>query len=128
MNPFSNVICHGWLSTKECTEVLNRCHVGIYPRTHDHKRSVQKITEYLGAYLPIVAYDLIDVSIVKELCIGVTVSTSDEFVQVIEDLASNAQKLEHYISNVKSAREYYSWENLASRMDLLYTSGPKILF
>ena len=117
---YENVVCHGMLRTDECVKVLERCHIGIYPRIHDHKRSVQKITEYLGARLPIVSYDLVDASLVRDLNIGIVVSTSHDFVNAIKDLASNSGRREEFISNIDKVHDDYSWHSLARRMDSLF--------
>lgn len=114
---YKNVVCHGRVDFQTNQRIMRKCHIGIYPRTIDHKRSVQKIFEYIGAALPIVTYDLIDTEIVKSSKIGVSVKSSDKFVDAICEISNDSNLRTKLESRVKIVRPKYSWTELANKME-----------
>jgi glycosyltransferase involved in cell wall biosynthesis len=125
LGKFSQVKLHGLKSFNDNAELLQRAHVGIYPRKIDNGRRVQKIYEYIGANLPIVTFDLEDTRPVSELGVGISVNTTDEFVKAIVDLKNDQEMYNKFYSKLLSVKEDYSWKNLAKRFDkLVYDSFP----
>jgi glycosyltransferase involved in cell wall biosynthesis len=123
LKQFTQVKLHGLKSFKENSEILQCSHVGLYPRTFDNRRRVQKIFEYIGANLPIVTFNLEDTSPVSEFGVGLTVYSADEFVEAAILLKNNHDLYEMLCSNVSKVQTNYSWQNLASRFDkLIYDS------
>ncbi len=114
---FPNVICHGLVNRLDNAVLLSASHVGLYPRTHDHKRSVQKVFEYIGAGLPIVTFDLTDTHIVKDEDLGIVVQSPSDFADAILMLRNNKKLLKVFESKVIKFREGYSWESLAKKLD-----------
>ena len=120
VSQFTNVQCHGLVGVEENARILRATNLGIYPRKFDHKRSVQKITEYIGAGLPVVTFDLVDTSLVKEFGVGISVETSEEFVDAIIGLSENRN---HYIDLCKKAKllsKTLSWDYLALELESWY--------
>ena len=117
LSQFGNVITCGRVDFRTNQNIMQACHIGIYPRTIDHKRSVQKIFEYIGAGLPIVTYDLTDTEIVKLSGIGVSVTSSIEFVRAICEISRDTHLLESLQSKVDTIRQQYSWSELARKME-----------
>ena len=78
LKKFRTVYIHGRVNFQKNIEILSSCSVGIYPRKHDHKRSILKIFSYIGAGLPIVTFDLIDTEVVKLNSLGYTEAINEE--------------------------------------------------
>ena len=112
-----NVICHGRVSPIENAYLLTQSDIAIYPRTFDHKRSILKIYSYIGAGLPVVTYDLIDTQIIKEKSLGISVNTTDEFVNSIVELKNNVDLLNHYSRRVNYIGLDYSWGTLVDKLN-----------
>lgn len=117
LSKFKNVQTYGLVSFYENSKILQRCDVGLYPRIKDNFRSVQKITEYIGAGLPIITYDLIDTSIVKELNLGLGASNQLEMLDALELLSENPKLVIKYRRNVLKVRDEYSWDKLAETLE-----------
>jgi glycosyltransferase involved in cell wall biosynthesis len=116
---FPQVLAHGLVGISENKELISRCHLGIYPRLRDSKRSVMKIFDYAGSGLPVVSYKLIDTTVVDEQKWGISVSTSKEFVDAIELLARSEKYYMIFVENIKRSIGEYSWENIAANYDSL---------
>jgi glycosyltransferase involved in cell wall biosynthesis len=116
---FSIVSMHGLLSIEENSRLITRCHVGIYPRNSDSRRSVLKIFDYIGSGLPVVTYNLVDTEIIKRKNLGIAVESAEEFSQAVEKLASNRSFYDEIRANVLLERSSYSWDRLAKAYDSL---------
>lgn len=120
MKQYVQVICHGRVSTSTNSSILRRCHLGLYPRKHDNGWRVQKINEYLGARLPIVTFNLEDTGLVRELGIGLSVNTNDEFIEAIELLLNDRYRYQEFVRVADSVRDKYDWKVLANKLDDLF--------
>ena len=117
LQKFENVRLFGMVDFKENMRLLADSSVGIYPRTFDHRRRVQKVFEYAGAGIPIVSYDLIDTKIVREEDWGVLVETPEEMVSSIVALKQDESRLNYYRDNILKTKSKYSWVELAKMYD-----------
>jgi glycosyltransferase involved in cell wall biosynthesis len=116
-----NIVLHGRLSQQDNADILATCDLGIYPRNVDYKRSMLKIFSYFGAGLPVVGYDLLDTSVVKDHELGVLVNSDEDFVRAIYDLSTNLTEYSRLKSNVSIFRINHDWDSLARKMErLLY--------
>jgi hypothetical protein len=115
---FPNVICHGYVDRYRNAEILQSCHVSIYPRIYDHFRAVQKIAEYIGAGNPIVAFKLVDTELVSKFELGITVNSAQEFVEAIIALKQNEKYL-RFKKNVEAVQKKFSWKELALKLELI---------
>jgi glycosyltransferase involved in cell wall biosynthesis len=115
---YHQVTMHGLVSIKDNAEILSRCSLAIYPRLMDNRRSVQKISEYLGAGLPIVSYDLIDASLVKREYLGVCVGSPDEFINAIEKFYKDRDFYMKFVRHIGEIRNKYSWEEIADHLEI----------
>jgi glycosyltransferase involved in cell wall biosynthesis len=88
-----NVNMHGLVSIEECAKLLKRLDLAIYPRLIDNKWQPQKLVEYLGAGLPVIAFNLIDTEIVNREGIGGVVSNSEEFIRLVNAISKDHEKL-----------------------------------
>ena len=113
----TNVIYHGLVPIQECGKIMKSLDIGIYPRTQDNYRQAQKIVEYLGASLPILTYDLVDTSLVKDFNCGWVVQNSSEFIEKLLDLQKNPRQLVEKRDNVFSTFDQFSCINLAARLE-----------
>ncbi len=113
----SNVFQHGFRSIAEVSEMLPDFDLALYPRTHDNRWQPQKIVEYMGAGVPILAFKLIDTELINELNIGVLVENTDEFVQKIHDLSRDRSLLQLYRQNCLYKQNEYSWKYLGQKLD-----------
>ena len=111
------VFLHGLVSISQVSSMLPAFNLALYPRTLDNGWQPQKIVEYMGAAVPILAFDLIDTSLITELGIGAVVDTSEEFISKILHFNSNRHLLEHYKSNCCYHREKYTWQFLGKKID-----------
>lgn len=111
---------HGFLSIEDCTKILPDFDVALYPRVHDNGWLPQKLIEYLGAHLPVLAFKLVDTQIVSELNIGMVVESVDEFANTIDLLCKNHNILEEFKKNCASVSNKYSWRNLAQQYENLF--------
>jgi glycosyltransferase involved in cell wall biosynthesis len=111
---------HGLLSIEECSKILPNFDVALYPRVHDNGWLPQKLIEYLGAHLPILAFKLIDTQIVSQLNIGLLVEKVDEFANAIDLLCENGTMLTEFKSNCAAISEAYSWKSLAQQYEDLF--------
>jgi len=114
-----NTVIHGLVSIEECANILKNCDIGLYPRVKDNFRQVQKISEYIGAGLAIVTFDLMDTSLVKELNIGISVKTVHEFKSALIELERDRTKLSLYKKRSREASQELSWRTLGKRLDQL---------
>ena len=111
------LILHGFQSFEQCSEILKSCDVGIYPRQRDNFRQAQKIFEYIGAGLAIIAFDLIDTSPVSEFQVGLVSNSESDFVGNALLLARNPRLLETYKVRAREASKHTSWRYLATQLD-----------
>lgn len=112
-----NVIQHGFLSISEVAKTLARYDLALYPRVHDNRWQPQKIIEYMGAGVPIVAFDLVDTRLIRELRIGCLVANTDKFVSEIKNLMENQKLLQEFRENCLQKRNEFSWEYLGKKLD-----------
>ena len=117
ISQFSNVSLHGLLSIEENSNLISRCHLGIYPRNSDSRRSVLKIFDYIGSGLPVVTYDLVDTEIVKIKKLGIAVESAEEFSQAVQKFASDRSFYDEIRANTLLERKSYSWDQLAMTYD-----------
>lgn len=117
LNGFKQVTLHGFVSVEENARILSTCHLAIYPRQIDNLRSVQKISEYIGAGLPIVSYDVVDASLVKSKGFGLTVESADDFVGAIAILKRNRLLYNRYVEHIVKARSQYTWNQIARNLE-----------
>jgi len=108
------------LSIEDCSKILPNFDVALYPRVHDNGWLPQKLIEYLGAHLPILAFKLVDTQIVSELNIGMLVEKVDDFTNAIELLCDNQNMLMEFKINCASVADMYSWESLAQQYEDLF--------
>ena len=129
LNKFSNVKLMGLLPINETSQVLAKCHVGLYPRTYDTYRQSQKITEYIGANLPIVTFSLTDSDLVQKLDIGICVDIGavNKFAEAIISLKKSKKKVEEYESRICSIKNDFSWSHLGARFDEIISNKDKNL-
>ena len=123
LNNFDQVTMHGYKTIEENYELLKKCHVALYPRTIDNNRRVLKIYEFIGANLPIIAFDLEDTKPVKELNIGLSVETIAEFVLAVLRIKNDGELYSNFQKNLISIQNKYSWESLADKYDNLITNN-----
>lgn len=117
LSKFSNVKFHGLCSIEKSNQIMNKCHLGIYPRNHDSQRSVMKIFDYIGNDLPVVTYDLIDTRLIKEMNFGISVSNVDEFGKAVYKLVSDQKYYALICKNIVDNKGVYSWNRLARVYD-----------
>lgn len=122
LRKYPEVYLHGLVSPEENVRILRKCHIGLYPRQHDHRRRVLKITEYLGAGLPIVAYELEDTKLVSELGVGLTARSPIEFVEKLKLLVKSPEHTQSIKMNIEQAKIGLDWQTLAERMDYFIQS------
>ena len=120
LSSFSNTYSHGLVSQSTNQEIIERCHVGIYPRTFDHRRSMKKIFDYIGAGIPIVTFDLIDSEIVKKRDLGLVVNSSTEFVEAVIALYKDKSLYNQIAKNTLNERGNFFWSVLAEKLETLY--------
>jgi glycosyltransferase involved in cell wall biosynthesis len=118
-NSFRNVSTSDYLEPKDQARLLKSAHVGLYPRTHDHRRRVLKIYEYAGAGLPVVAFDLVDSIDVKTYDFGLNVNSIDEFVESILILKNNKDLYDAKSRNALKFSFGKDWESLATKLERL---------
>ena len=123
LNKFDQVTMHGYKTIEENYELLKKCNVALYPRTIDNKRRVLKIYEYIGANLPIIAFDLEDTKPVKEFNVGLSVETIAEFVLAVLRIKNDEELYSNFQKNLISIQNEYSWESLADKYDNLITNN-----
>jgi glycosyltransferase involved in cell wall biosynthesis len=116
---FSNVTAHGLQSIQETFNIIERCHVGIYPRVIDQKRSVMKIFDYIGCGLPVVTYDLIDTSVIKTSGFGISVDSVQAFCEAVNSLRIDHSLYMSILRKIEQDKDLYSWDSIAKRYDLL---------
>ena len=97
-------------------EIISNCDVGIYPRTIDHKRSVLKIYTYLGGGIPVVTFDLIDTSVIKQYNLGPVVSNVEDFVASLVELKNSPKLMMFYKNNIEKISYKFLWKNLSIKM------------
>lgn len=112
-----NVITYGLLPFKEVSEIIASSDLGLYPRLKDNFRSVQKITEYIGAGIPILTYDLTDSYLVKEHGLGKCVRSPEEFIRELGNLSQFPNEYFQYLDSVSLLRERLKWHNIVREME-----------
>lgn len=120
---FPNVECFGLVSFEQNSMLLRESTIGIYPRRFDHKRSVQKIYEYMGAGLPTVSYKLIDTLDIEKQGWGMLVQSPEEFVAAIIRLKNDNQLLESFRTRIYDSQADYSWPSIAKKYDALVANS-----
>ena len=113
----TNVIYYGLVPIQECGEIMKSLDIGIYPRTQDNYRQAQKIVEYLGAGLPIITYDLVDTSLVKDFNCGWVVQNASEFIEKLLELQKNPRQLVEKKDNVFATFDQFSCIKLAAKLE-----------
>jgi hypothetical protein len=111
-------ILHGLVSSSECARIMHTCDIGLYPRESDKFRQAQKVSEYIGAGLAVVAFDCIDASLVKELGVGISVNTVDEFIEALRGLERDRRQLASFKRLSQENSKNLRWQNLAKDLDL----------
>lgn len=111
---------HGLLSVQECAKLLSSFDVALYPRVHDNAWLPQKLIEYVGAGLPILAFDLVDTRIVRDLNVGTLVKSAAEFAHMIDEISHMSISFETFHENAIASRHNYSWSHLANKFELIY--------
>ena len=117
LTKYDRVITHGRVDTLTNADILRRCHIGLYPRKHDNGWRVQKIYDYLGARLPIIAFKLEDTRLVSELGIGILVNTNKEFIEAIKLLVNDKNRYREIVGVASSVRAKYNWTAIAEQFD-----------
>lgn len=115
----TNVVLHGLVSIEDCSEILSKCDLALYPRTYDNRRQAQKVIEYIGAGLPIIGYKTVDCEIVLQEEVGILVTSRDQFVDEVLNLKDNPEVLERFKNNCMALSKNLSWINLAKEFDNL---------
>lgn len=118
LSKYSNWHSFGRVGLFQNQEIISKCNVGIYPRLIDHKRSILKIFSYLGGGLPVVTFDLIDTSIVKEYELGPVVSNVEDFVTSILELKHSPDLVKLYKDNIEKLNSKFTWRELSRKMQL----------
>jgi len=116
---FRKVSTTDYLEPKDQARLLKSAHVGLYPRTNDHRRRVLKIYEYAGAGLPVVAFDLVDSIDVKTHDFGINVNSIEEFVESILILKNNKDLYDAKSRNALQFSFRKDWESLATKLERL---------
>jgi len=114
-----NVISYGLIPIDSVTHVLSRLDLGLYPRRKDNFRSVHKITEYIGAGIPILSYKLIDTSLIDEYGIGKCVNMPDSFISELRFLSEFPREYFEYLNSVRNLRGKLKWKSIVSEMEQL---------
>ena len=125
LSDFRQVTMHGYKTIEENYNILTKCNIALYPRTIDNNRRVLKIYEYIGANLPIIAFNLEDTKPVSELNVGISVNTVDEFVDAVAQIKENKDLYSFFLENLKSIQNKYSWNVLAKKLDELIVENFK---
>lgn len=126
LSNYERVVLHGLLSPEVNAEIMAKCHVGLYPRVHDHGRRVLKITEYMGAGLPIVAYDLEDTKLVTEKELGFMVKTPEEFISAIDRLMKEPSLYQKIKDRTRVESDGLDWDTLAKKLDAILDTTSKL--
>ncbi len=116
----SRVISYGLISIKECSTLLPNFDVALYPRVHDNAWFPQKLVEYIGAGLPILAFDLIDTNIVSQLNVGLLVKNAEEFARTMDEISCGLLSMEDFQKNTVRAAPDYSWTALAENFESIF--------
>ena len=122
---FPNVICHGRVDPVLNMQLLSRCSLGMYVRTHDNLRSVLKIFSFIGAGLPTVTFDLIDTKVIKDFKLGEVVHNIDDYISEIINLKNSPLKLQKLQDRVLKFRPNYTWTNLALMLQSDISKNPE---
>ena len=114
------IISYGLTSIDECSKLLPNFDIALYPRMHDNSWLPQKLVEYIGAGLPILAFDLIDTKIVNELNVGFLVKNSEEFAQTMNKISSGLVAVDELRTNAVRVAPDYSWSSLAVKFESIF--------
>jgi len=118
LSKYSNWYSYGRVGLHQNQDIISNCSIGIYPRVIDHKRSILKIFSYLGGGLPVVTFDLIDTSIVKEYELGPVVSNVEDFVNSIIKLKNSPDLMKFYRKKIEELNPNFTWKELSRKMEL----------
>ena len=116
----NRIISYGLISIKECSKILPNFDVALYPRVHDNAWLPQKLVEYIGAGLPILAFDLIDTNIVSQLNVGLLVENAEEFAQIMNEISSGLVSVDDLRKNSVQVAPDYSWSSLAVKFESIF--------
>ncbi|HZS25119.1 MAG TPA: glycosyltransferase family 4 protein [Gaiellaceae bacterium] len=105
----------GMLERGELLAAVRGFDVAVYPRAADPGIRASKVAEYLGAGVPVVAYDLPVVDDVREAGAGILVSTADEFRSAVVDLLSDDALRSRLAAAAALAGARRDWRVLAQR-------------
>lgn len=114
------IISYGLISIKECSELLPNFDVALYPRIHDNAWLPQKLVEYIGAGLPIIAFNLIDTKIVSDLNVGMLVDSPEEFAQIMDKISNRMLSIDDFHTNSIRVAPDYSWSSLALKFESIF--------
>ena len=114
------IISYGLTSIKKCSKMLPNFDVALYPRVHDNAWLPQKLVEYIGAGLPILAFDLIDTNIVRQLNVGLLVKKAEEFAQIMNEISSGLVSVNDLRKNSVRVAPDYSWSSLAVKFESIF--------
>lgn len=117
ISKYKNVIVHGLKSLQDNSNLIKRCHLGLYPRTIDQKRSVMKVYEYVGCGLPVVTYDQIDTSMVRENGYGISVRYPHELIEAIRRLKDDSSLYRDIRNRIDLTKQRYSWDTIVEDYD-----------
>ncbi len=116
----NRITSYGLISIKECSKLLPNFDVALYPRIHDNAWLPQKLVEYIGAGLPILAFDLIDTNIVSQLNVGLLAENAEEFAQIMNAIASDQISVDDLRKNSVRIAPEYSWSSLAVKFESIF--------
>lgn len=116
----TRIISHGLVSIRECSKLLPDFDVALYPRIHDNAWLPQKIVEYIGAGLPILAFDLVDTELVRTLKVGILVKSSDEFAHAIDDISNSIITIDEFRQSATRVATDFAWSSLATKYESTY--------
>jgi glycosyltransferase involved in cell wall biosynthesis len=89
--------------------------IGLYPRLKSDGIRAAKVAEYLGAGVPVVAYDYPVVSDVREAGAGLLVATPRELVDAVVGLAGDEAARRRLAEAARAAGAKLDWDELAAR-------------
>jgi glycosyltransferase involved in cell wall biosynthesis len=117
VSKFENVVCHGLVCPRKNAFLLSKCHIALYPRVQDMKRRVLKVSEYMGAEIPVIAYRQEDTNLVSEFGTGLLAEDYLEFISNINLLYFDSALREQITARIKKAKEGRSWKELGKTLD-----------
>jgi glycosyltransferase involved in cell wall biosynthesis len=111
----SDVIVFGPLPRARSFAHVANFDVALYPRRPEIGVRAVKVAEYLGAGVPIVAYDYPTVEDVREAGAGLLVDSPREFAGAVERLVRDVDQRRRLADASRRAGAERSWSVLAER-------------